>query len=80
MDKINMYLNDSSSEEDDGTRKFNLNEKLTCERYSPENNSNIIIEKQASEITLEYFQANDFETPILIKENTNNGEFCCVFF
>ena len=75
MDKINMYLNDSSSDEDDVTRKFNLNEKLNCERYSPENNESIIIEKQASEITLEYFQRNDFETPILIKSNTNNGKW-----
>lgn len=46
-------------------------EKLRCDRFSAENYK-CVQELPGTEITLEHFQRNGFEWPILIKENANN--------
>lgn len=53
-------------------RKFDVEEKLHCDRFSAQNYQ-CVKELNGSDITLEYFQRNGFEIPILIKQNTNNG-------
>lgn len=68
---VEEFVSDSSEDEME-VRKFDVEEKLHCDRFSAQNYQ-CVKELNGSDITLEYFQRNGFEIPILIKQNTNNA-------
>lgn len=53
-------------------RSFDVEQKLVCERFA--GCESCVKELDGSKVTLELFQKNGFKTPMLVKENTNNGE------
>lgn len=62
------FLDDEEKDEN----SFDINEKLTSENFSDSSEDCVKI-INGSELTVEYFQRNGFEYPLLVKENNKNG-------
>ena len=54
-------------------RYFNVEEKLQCKSFA-NCQRNCLKEIDGNDLTFEYFQRNGFQTPMLVKENKNNGK------
>ncbi|XP_017492705.1 PREDICTED: jmjC domain-containing histone demethylation protein 1-like, partial [Rhagoletis zephyria] len=74
--KARYTFDELASDSDDpaleAERKFDVAEKLASERFSPAQYQPVT-ELTGADITLEYFQRNGFEAPILVRENLNNA-------